>query len=135
MELPGFDNFKVDSKIYLGRTPERWRRTRKLLEQSGGQSQVKSFGSQIILDQTHQTVHLEFRERTELGWLVAHALNTLLPVVAAARPRQRDIKGGSLSFLNFAKCDMERGQGDMLISREESLKPHPSSATSCVGVN
>ena len=71
---------------HLGRTPERWRRTRKLLEQSGGQSQVKSFGSQVFSDQTHQTVHLEFSERTELGWFVAHALNTLLAVVAAAAP-------------------------------------------------
>ena len=38
-------------------------------------------------------------------------------------------------FLNSAYCDTERGQGDMLISREESLKTHPSGVTSCVGVN
>ena len=44
-------------------------------------------------------------------------------------------KGREPQFLNFAKCDTERGQGDMLISREESLKSNPSSATSCVGVN
>ena len=73
-------------KYHLGRTPERWRRTRKLLEQSGGQSQVNFFRSQIFSVETHQTVHLEFRERTELGWFVALALNTLFPVLAAAAP-------------------------------------------------
>lgn len=44
-------------------------------------------------------------------------------------------KGREPRFLNSAHCDMERGQGDMLISREKSLKTHQSGATSCVGVN
>ena len=44
-------------------------------------------------------------------------------------------KGREPQFLNSANCDMERGQGDMLISRWESLKTHPSGVTSCAGVN